>query len=83
MPESNEELDITRHIYVPKHEVLSSEEAQEVLKGYNATAKEFPYILSSDPVVRRIGGKPGDIVKVTRITETAGVTAYYRYVVEG
>ncbi|MEM3382964.1 MAG: DNA-directed RNA polymerase subunit H [Nitrososphaerales archaeon] len=83
--DSEEELhiDITKHIFVPKHVILTPEEAKEVLKKYNAKPEQFPYILSTDPVIKEIGAKPGDLIKIIRRSETAGEAIYYRYVVEG
>ena len=77
------ELRVSEHIYVPKHEIVSEEEIPAVLKKYNAKLEQFPYILVSDPVVKEIGGKPGDLIRITRKSPTAGDIAYYRFVVEG
>ena len=74
-------LNPLKHIYVPKHEIVSEKEKQELSKLYNATNNQFPQILLSDPVIREIGAKPGDMIKITRESQTAGVTEYYRYVV--
>lgn len=71
------------HFLVPKHELLSKEEAQEIARKFNASFSQFPYILSTDPIAKEIGAKPGDMIKITRKSETAGETVYYRYVVEG
>ena len=71
------------HIYVPKHELLSQREADEVLRKYNAKPYQLPFILITDPAIRHLGAKPGDIVKITRKSPTAGESVYYRYVVEG
>jgi DNA-directed RNA polymerase subunit H len=73
---------ITDHMLVPKHELMPPEEATAILKRYNASPHEFPFVLSTDPAAKSIGAKPGDFVKVTRSSETAGETTYYRYVVE-
>jgi DNA-directed RNA polymerase subunit H len=73
---------ITDHLLVPKHELMPPEEAATILKKYNASPHEFPFVLSTDAAAKSIGAKPGDFVKVTRGSETAGETVYYRYVVE-
>lgn len=74
---------ILEHELVPKHEVLSPEEALKVLKKLGITPDKLPWIRASDPVARAIRAKPGDIVKITRKSLTAGETVVYRYVVPG
>lgn len=73
---------VSTHFLIPKHELLTKEEAGQVLAANNASPSQFPYILASDPVVKEVGARPGDFVKVTRRSETAGSSIYYRYVVE-
>jgi DNA-directed RNA polymerase subunit H len=73
----------SKHVYVPEHEVLSKEEAEEIMKKFNAQPYQFPFILSTDPMVREIGARPGDLIRIKRKSDTAGHTYYYRYVVEG
>ncbi len=80
--ETVEETKVTDHVLVPKHEILSEEDKRRILTQYNATEDQFPFLFSIDPVVREIGAKPGDMVKITRVSDTAGETTYYRYVVE-
>jgi len=79
--EVEEGIDIFIHELVPKHRVLSEEEKEEVLKRYNAKLMDLPRILVSDPVVRRLGAKPGDVIEITRKSPTAGESKYYRVVV--
>jgi len=74
---------ILEHFLVPKHRILSPEEAKTVLEKYKVNPNQLPYILASDPVVKAIGAKPGDIIEITRESPTAGKTTYYRVVVEG
>jgi DNA-directed RNA polymerase subunit H len=73
---------VTDHFLVPKHEILTSDEAKEILLRYNSTANQFPFIASTDPAAKSIGAKAGDFIRVTRRSETAGETVYYRFVVE-
>ncbi len=76
------EFDIGQHVLVPKHEILSKEKAKEVLERYKVSPHQLPLIKSSDPVVKAIGAKPGDILKITRDSPTAGKAIAYRFVIE-
>jgi DNA-directed RNA polymerase subunit H (RpoH/RPB5) len=80
--DSVEETKVTDHNLVPKHEIMSDEEKKQILARYNATEEQFPFLFSTDPVVREIGAQPGNMVRITRVSDTAGETVYYRYVVE-
>jgi len=62
---------------------LTKEEAAQVLSRSNASPSQFPYIQSTDAMAKEVGAKPGDFVRITRRSETAGTSTYYRYVVEG
>ena len=70
------------HVYVPKHEIMTKEEAEEVLAKFNCQPTELPLILVNDPAIIGLGVKPGDMIKITRKSNTAGTSIYYRYVVE-
>lgn len=70
------------HFLVPVHEMLLEEEAEELLQKYHIKKYQLPLIKKSDPAVKAIGGKPGDIIKITRKSQTAGETVVYRYVVK-
>jgi DNA-directed RNA polymerase subunit H len=76
-------MKITNHIFQPRHEILSKNEAQEVLKKYNTKPSQLPYIMLSDKGLEDLDVRPGDIIKITRKSPTAGESVYYRYVVEG
>ena len=70
------------HVYVPKHEIMSKKEAQKVLEQFNCKPTELPLIFVTDPAILGLGVKPGDMIKITRKSGTAGQSIYYRYVVE-
>jgi len=70
------------HIYVPKHEILAIAEAKKVLEKFHCKPTELPLILIRDPAIMKLGVKPGDMIKITSKSATAGESFYYRYVVE-
>lgn len=70
------------HVYVPKHEIINKKEAEDVLKQFNCKPTELPLIFVTDPAIMGLGVKPGDMIKITRKSATAGESTYYRYVVE-
>jgi DNA-directed RNA polymerase subunit H len=76
-------IKITNHTYQPKHEILAKKDAEEVLKKYNTKPSQLPYIMISDKALEDLDVRPGDIIKITRKSPTAGESVYYRYVVEG
>jgi len=71
-----------KHMLVPKHEIVGKEEEEEIMKTYHIASKsKFPLIrYHVDPIVRLIGAVPGNIIKITRPSESAGETVYYRCV---
>ncbi|MBT4541156.1 DNA-directed RNA polymerase subunit H [Candidatus Woesearchaeota archaeon] len=74
-------FDVTKHILVPKHTIISERERKQVLEKYNITYKELPKILVNDSAIKHLKPKVGDIVKIVRASLTAGETIYYRGVI--
>ena len=66
----------------PKHELMEKKEAQKVLDEFNCKPTELPLIFVTDPAILGLGVKPGDMIRITRKSGTAGESTYYRYVVE-
>ena len=75
------EIDVSKHELVPKHEIISAKEKEELIKKYGSL-RNFPRIYSSDPQVKLLNAKPGDVIKITRYNEITGESVYYRVVVE-
>ena len=81
-PIKNLLFNITKHSYVPKHELLSVDEANNIMKIYSIKNKsQFPIILKSDPVARYYDFKPGQLIKVYRSSTATGESITYRYCV--
>lgn len=76
-------FEIFKHTLVPRHEVLGEEERAEVLKRYRVQPHQLPQIKATDPAAIAIGARPGDIVRITRDSPTAGKHVLYKYVIEG
>ncbi|CAB49535.1 DNA-directed RNA polymerase subunit H [Pyrococcus abyssi] len=76
------EFNIFKHVLVPEHRILSEEEKKALLEKYRITPAQLPQIKASDPAVKALGAKPGDIIEIKRKSPTAGVYYYYRVVVE-
>jgi len=83
IPRTFPSFNIFKHKLVPKHEILPSEEAKELLEKYRVKLYQLPLIKASDIVAIAIGAKPGDVLKITRKSVTAGKYVSYRYVTPG
>ena len=69
----------TKHELVPKHKKLSPEAAETLVAEMQLKSKnQLPFIQKQDIIARWLGLLPGDIVKITRYTETSGKYYYYR-----
>lgn len=69
-----------RHFLVPKHTIVPKEKEEEILKKLHATKDMLPIILRSDPAIKKLKAKPGDIIEIERVSPTAGKSLYYRVV---
>ncbi len=70
-------FDLMKHVLVPKHVIASEKEKEEVIRKYGPL-KYFPKISVKDPVVKQLGAKPGDLIRIER---PDSVVPYYRVVV--
>lgn len=73
---------VTKHVLVPRHKVLSQSEKTELLKEIKATENQLQTIEPNDPVAKYYGLREGDVVMIIRISETAGKYITYRICME-
>ena len=73
---------VDKHILIPKHTKLSDSQKEKLLEKYNISVRELPRMLKTDPAIISLGAKPGDVVKITRKSQTAGEAIFYRVVVD-
>lgn len=72
-------FNVTNHSLVPRHEILSKEETNELIKSlYITDIKKLPKINASDPISKYYGIKRGEVFRITRPSETSGISYYYR-----
>ena len=74
------QYNVSRHVLVPKHEPIRDDaEVEEVLQRYQLKSRfQLPLLLSSDPMARYLALKPGQIVRITRFSPSAGTYVQYR-----
>ena len=75
-------IDIQDHMLVPKHEIMTEEEISDEFSDVDYDFKDLPKIRADDPVVEAIGAEPGNVLRITRESQTAGEFVTYR-IVEG
>ena len=80
--EKERSYDLFTHALVPKHELLSKKEAEELMHAFHIRPHQLPYIKSDDPAAETLGAKMGDILRITRKSATAGEVVVNRYVVD-
>lgn len=75
-------INIIKHKYQPKFQLLSDEEKQQKLNDYNIENKFESKMLSTDAIARYFNAKPGDIFRIKRPSTFSGESFHYRLVVE-
>jgi len=73
---------LDKHLLIPKHVKLSDKQKEKLLEQYNISLNHLPRILNSDAAIQSLKSKPGDVIKITKNSLTAGETIFYRVVVD-
>lgn len=75
-------FNVTHHYLVPKHTLLTADEKQQLLKDIKADESQLQTIEPNDPVAKYYGMLEGDVVMITRMSETAGKYVNFRICME-
>jgi len=82
-----EDVNVMLHDLVPEHALLSEKETQELLKKLKIRSVQLPKIRKDDPVIKileMVHGPvlEGQVIKITRKSDSAGISVVYRTVVD-
>jgi DNA-directed RNA polymerase subunit H (RpoH/RPB5) len=74
------QFNISKHVKVPKHRLVESQEIPDILKACNVDKPNlFRKIDSQDAMAKWIGARPGDVVEVTGMCETSAENKHYLF----
>lgn len=74
------QINISKHAYVPKHELVKDQrEVKNIMETYSLKGKnQIPIILKTDPMAKWLNLKTGDIIRISRPSQSAGYYIAYR-----
>jgi len=74
-------FDVTKHVMVPDHQIMTADEVKNLLARYDISYEHLPKIYNDDPVMKAISANTGDVIRITRSSQTAGIAESYRFVI--
>jgi len=75
-------FNVMENYLVPRHSIIPQEEVDALLARFDIDLSQLPKILMEDPCAKALGAVPGNVIKIERESPTAGLSLYYRLVVE-
>ena len=76
-------IEAPKHVLVPKHVIADEEEVEAYCARHFTMRDKFPKIMASDTQAIWLGAKPGMVIKIYRLSELAGESIPYRFVIMG
>jgi DNA-directed RNA polymerase subunit H (RpoH/RPB5) len=73
--------DISQHHIVPKHILLTKEDAAKVMDEYKLKKPDMGRIYINDPMAKYLFAQKDDIIQIIRPNANSGYSTYYRLVV--
>jgi len=73
-------FNVTHHVFVPKHVLLTKEEEDDLLTKYNTVKSKLPKLSKSDPIAKYYGLKTDQVCKIIRKSPEVGESIYYRLI---
>ncbi|MFS7964647.1 putative DNA-directed RNA polymerase [Helianthus anomalus] len=58
-------MNITKHVTMPKHEILTAEEKEQLLAKLKLADNQMPYMMVTDAIARYYGPEKKQVVKIT------------------
>lgn len=68
---------------VPPHRIMAPDEVSALLRTERIVLKDLPIVYTSDPPIVWNGGREGQVVEITRDSQTGGHSLYYRRIERG
>jgi DNA-directed RNA polymerase subunit H (RpoH/RPB5) len=75
--------DISKHHLVPRHILMTENDANRFLEEYKIKKKDMGRIYIDDPMAKYLYAQKDDIIQIIRETMNSGNSTYYRLVVLG
>jgi len=75
-------FEVLKHVMVPNHQVMSESEVEELFSEYQISYEHLPKIYHDDPAVQSVAAEIGDVIRITRHSQTAGIAESFRLVVK-
>lgn len=60
---------------------MKQDDVDKLLSTFNIVKGQLPKISAKDPIVKILGAKENDVIKITRKSETNIESPYYRMVI--
>lgn len=77
-PYYNFALVVPEHKSVSPHRIMERAEVEALLRREHIARSDLPMVLTNDAPIVWNGGREGQVVEITRDSQTAGTSLYYR-----